>query len=452
VEYKDKFATLVQSYLAQEKKDRLIIMIDDLDRVAPEKALDLLSSVKVFLDVEQCVFVLAVDYDVIQRGVAQKMGTSTQKVHGKSFFDKIIQVPFNMPVSAYKLDEYLLSLLNKKFLTNMRGKTTPENIAFLTSVTRLTVGANPRSIKRVVNYATLLQEIVREKRRRTESGKHWKVNDALTLYPLACLQLAWPEIFNYFVRQPSPLVLMRLQNWEFIESLPEARGLFERSSDKELTITNIQGFFDEYIDLVDKAQDGKVHVNEFRAVWDMLQEANLTSVKLENNNELWSEFMERVAENAGNSPGFLPEQLKIIHSLFSTSQWNNELRFRMVPAGKRFINLLWDGNQIGSLASHKTRPFTFLLTTDHSELSNLAPSCRPFLVDATTEGQHAGVGDTRVVIEKIASVNRANSRRDLMDALLIGLLDARARGFTEKVPCTKEAVTPVENGSSINPM
>ena len=83
-----------------------LFFIDDIDRVKPVKALELLEALKTF-DVKGCVFVLAVDYEVVQIGMADKLGVDLQKLSGKSFFDKIINLPFSMPTQSYSLDKYL---------------------------------------------------------------------------------------------------------------------------------------------------------------------------------------------------------------------------------------------------------------------------------------------------------------------------------------------------------
>ena len=100
-QFKEEFDKLIQYIIEQRSLDRIIFFIDDLDRVKPVKALELLESLKNFMDVENCVFILAVDYEVVQMGMRQKFGVDLQKQSGKSFFDKIIQLPFVMPSSSY---------------------------------------------------------------------------------------------------------------------------------------------------------------------------------------------------------------------------------------------------------------------------------------------------------------------------------------------------------------
>jgi predicted KAP-like P-loop ATPase len=57
---KDLLAETVDKKLkkADGKKDRVVFFIDDLDRLPPEKAVELLEVLKIFLDIPKCVFIL----------------------------------------------------------------------------------------------------------------------------------------------------------------------------------------------------------------------------------------------------------------------------------------------------------------------------------------------------------------------------------------------------------
>ena len=71
------------------RNSRIIVFIDDLDRLLPEKAVDLLDIIKIFLDCPRCVFVLAVDYDVIINGVEKKYQYPEKR---KRRFQTIVQI------------------------------------------------------------------------------------------------------------------------------------------------------------------------------------------------------------------------------------------------------------------------------------------------------------------------------------------------------------------------
>src|SRR5210317_1779161 len=132
---------------------RLVIFIDDLDRIRPAMALELLEAIKNFIDVPGCVFVMTLDYEVVQRGMIEKLGRDLQKTSGKAFFDKMIQLPFVVPTTSYELDEYIIDLMDRAGLPCFdKDSCDKASRQFFLDITRFTVGRNPREIKRVVNY------------------------------------------------------------------------------------------------------------------------------------------------------------------------------------------------------------------------------------------------------------------------------------------------------------
>ena len=60
-----------------------VFLIDDLDRCLPENTLKMLESIKLFLDVPSCAFVLAVDDDVVERGVVHHYRDYLSIYHNK---------------------------------------------------------------------------------------------------------------------------------------------------------------------------------------------------------------------------------------------------------------------------------------------------------------------------------------------------------------------------------
>ncbi|QNR07157.1 KAP family P-loop NTPase fold protein [Macrococcoides canis] len=152
-ELKNTMQTIVNEQLKNlGTNGRIVIFIDDLDRLSPEIAVNLLEVIKLFVDVKGCVFVLAVDNKVIEEGVKNVKHTTNEKT--KSFMEKMIQVPFKIPVEVYKYE----SLLEEKvplFKDNQAEYLSP-----LLDLIKLSVGSNPRAIKRLINYYTLNMSIV----------------------------------------------------------------------------------------------------------------------------------------------------------------------------------------------------------------------------------------------------------------------------------------------------
>jgi hypothetical protein len=90
-----------------------VVLIDDLDRCLPEKAVQVLESVKLFLNVAGFSFVLAVDDEVVERGIAHRYkdylqpdakhngngngNGHTAPISGAEYLEKIVHLPVHLP-------------------------------------------------------------------------------------------------------------------------------------------------------------------------------------------------------------------------------------------------------------------------------------------------------------------------------------------------------------------
>ncbi len=456
VKYRGYFEQLVAEALQEENPNvRLVIMLDDLDRIRPARALELLEAVKNFLDVPRCVFVLAVDYSVIQRGVEERLGTDVQRMYGKSYFDKIIQVPFNMPISSYKVERYIMSLLgwtyhgetyrrigesNSNFIWQL-SRVEVEQAKEFETLTLVTVGKNPRSIKRAVNYANLLKNIFDAsdegqrilKQRRGEYGPSTWIRYSQLLYAMACFQLTYPEVFGFFVQHPTPTTFQQMESREFIRSLPDIDKLFARVYDVEQTLTNITGFFDQVLYLLDgfgKGEDieadGRLDTTEFQPVWDVLNIAGLTNIELEH--DMWTAVhdLAQTYNNKRSNPRSNIE--KQIH-LLQQSSWNNPYHLRLIKAGTRFFTVLWDNEEVGSIASTQQQPLQFYLEVDDAELfiEGLSKEALTFVQDATLVS-HYGIGNINVNLEALVSTTNKDARKVMNELLRALRLASQEKG------------------------
>lgn len=187
-----KFDETVQDYCAQAGCSQVAIFIDDLDRINAQRAIEVLESLKLFLDVRRCVFVLAIDFEVVRQGVEAKYsmagGSALSKDHARAYFDKIIQVPFRMPVASYRIESMI-----EKAVGVSRGDEMKEYVA----LARDSVGSNPRSIKRLMNTHSLLQ-IIHEAR--PDHSDQAALIRSKQVFALLCAQSAFYEFYDELIR------------------------------------------------------------------------------------------------------------------------------------------------------------------------------------------------------------------------------------------------------------
>lgn len=198
-EFKAEFQKLVDKKTDFDglslRKRRVIIFIDDLDRLAPAKAVELLEVLKLFLDCEGCVFILAIDSNVIIKGIEDKYGEDLAKDKGKAFFDKIIQVPFTVPLKQYDMKKFIKSALVDDI--SIFDSLDSEELLIIEKLILNSLGNNPRGIKRLFNHYSLLLYI-----QNIEDGvdvNQWSNIEKIQLLSVLCLQLGFDNIYNTFL-------------------------------------------------------------------------------------------------------------------------------------------------------------------------------------------------------------------------------------------------------------
>jgi hypothetical protein len=211
-----------------------IFFIDDLDRIDPPVAVQILELIKNIFEVENCLFVIAIDYEVVVKGLVPKFGPLTEKNERefRSFFDKIIQMPFSMPVGAYKVNDFLIeSLLEVNYLDATLGA--DEDYKHdITQMATSSVGTNPRSLKRLINTLSLIQ-IMNE----LEEGAFGESRmEKLINFGLVCLQIAYPTLYTVVSDHPAFI--------EWDEKLANKLRLPELT-DEEVKILETTDEFDE---------------------------------------------------------------------------------------------------------------------------------------------------------------------------------------------------------------
>lgn len=80
------------SEILREAGKRILVVIDDIDRLTPEETRQLFTVIKALADFPNVVYLLAFDREVAAQAIEQQSG-----MPGERYLEKIIQVPFELP-------------------------------------------------------------------------------------------------------------------------------------------------------------------------------------------------------------------------------------------------------------------------------------------------------------------------------------------------------------------
>jgi uncharacterized protein YjbI with pentapeptide repeats len=139
---------------------KIVIFIDDLDRCTPDRALELLESIKTFFDIEGIIYVLGIDPATIDPIIKTKYGEKS-KIDGMHYLQKIVQLPVPIPVwNAPDLSNTIRNMISST------GIPKPDVKEILNETnTELIINAaqpNPRDIKRFINSIILSRYIYKQ--------------------------------------------------------------------------------------------------------------------------------------------------------------------------------------------------------------------------------------------------------------------------------------------------
>lgn len=114
-----KFREEFSDALKSDEIKNVVVMVDDLDRCRPERIIEILEVIKLFLAVERTTFIIAADENVIKYSIREKYppmnGFDVEL--DKEYIEKIIQLPIYIPeLSAKDIQNYLLLLVAQSYL------------------------------------------------------------------------------------------------------------------------------------------------------------------------------------------------------------------------------------------------------------------------------------------------------------------------------------------------
>jgi len=235
----------------EAEKVNLLFLVDDLDRCLPEKAVQMLESIKLFLEVEGCCFVLAVDDEVIERGIVHRYrdygthgaleadaiayslkparyddfrrrfrGSSLSPITGAEYLEKIVHVPVRVaPPRDVDVPRFLQDRFPELFEVKVKLTRDPNESAGIAGADEAWIGTHP-DVELLEFFRRAVPAVPRKLVRAAETLQlAWQVAqkngadlDRTMLARFVLLQLFAPELYR-FARTRYPAFLGRVKEW-----------------------------------------------------------------------------------------------------------------------------------------------------------------------------------------------------------------------------------------------
>lgn len=119
------FRTRFRKMLTDGGIETLVVLVDDLDRCTPERIIENLEAVKLFLSVEQTAFVIGADRRIVEHAIRSRYAEQAidsasdeqTRLLVKDYLEKLVQVPYSLPrLSASEIETYMALLFCQRDL------------------------------------------------------------------------------------------------------------------------------------------------------------------------------------------------------------------------------------------------------------------------------------------------------------------------------------------------
>jgi predicted KAP-like P-loop ATPase len=123
-QFRDDFRELIE----ETGLSAIVILVDDLDRCTPERLVETLEAIKLFLAVPQVAFVIGADERIVRYAIAKRYETEAiveEEHHVEQaadlvtdYLEKLIQIPYYLPrLSPSEIETYMSLLFCEYYLT-----------------------------------------------------------------------------------------------------------------------------------------------------------------------------------------------------------------------------------------------------------------------------------------------------------------------------------------------
>lgn len=270
-EYFSELIEFAQKSKSKSKK-RIICFIDDLDRCMPSQILNMLESLKLYLNQAGFVYFLGVDRQVLEKGI--KFYYKDLDMSETNYLDKIVQLPFTIPPIAPESMENFISPLLSSQLQPCQ------------TILVKGLGDNPRQIKRFINSLTLNHQLA--------ANLNIPDYNPMILTILLLIQYRNMPLYNFITRKP-----------EFFYKIKE---------ENEETKT----IYEEFLSNDDRLKDVLTNINfgndiSLSSYIYLTQAVNVseTKNKFDDRGELFNEALKLVVRHQQGSVSLLQRRLKI---------------------------------------------------------------------------------------------------------------------------------------------
>lgn len=97
-EYEELFKDAIAEYKREHRKfKKLVVIVDDLDRLSTKKVVAALDAIKAFVEINECIFIVTCDENILINAIEKEKLNNSTEIDGELFLDKLFHFRIPLP-------------------------------------------------------------------------------------------------------------------------------------------------------------------------------------------------------------------------------------------------------------------------------------------------------------------------------------------------------------------
>ena len=177
-DYEIYLKNLLQEYYDKNPNKKIIVVIDDLDRLSADKIVEALDALKVFMEFDRFIFIVPFDDEILKNALKQKrmndISASDNDYDGEMVLDKIFQYKIFLPqLIKYDRRNYAFEICKNDCIDFINEYCNADYKLFEEIVGKILIHSNvstPRQVKKIINTFIENTMIARDREQANKVG------------------------------------------------------------------------------------------------------------------------------------------------------------------------------------------------------------------------------------------------------------------------------------------
>jgi len=270
ISYVEEFEETFKEMINNCTYEKIYVAIENIDRCLPDQSINLLESLKAFLDTtknkdiatkKQLIFLIPCDKETVLNAIKNKCN-----INDSTYLDKLIQLPYDLPIPSNKnYKDYVESLLNNAYrnteLSLDEGRIKKRYFEFITDMLKLTEITNPREIKILLREWEMRFVNIDEsiKYNKETWGKSINLESSLFLLKLLVLKKTIPNSYTAYLEIVS-----------IIDDVVKDQTILSKVTQFMFK----RGGWDDIFNILDKSASGTIYEGKIRNKEGVIKQAS----------------------------------------------------------------------------------------------------------------------------------------------------------------------------------